>query len=68
MSADLSCSLMDAVQALNVAVVAMDNANQSLPPGLPPCSNGMETATVYFGVAEVVRQTAGRLSDLLKGM
>lgn len=42
---------MDAVQALNVAVVAMDDANQSLPPSLPPCSNGTETATVYFGVA-----------------
>lgn len=63
-SADPSCAVMEAVQALTVAATAMDDANQSLPSGLPPCSNGADAATVYFGAAEIVRETAGRLSEL----
>ena len=68
MSADLSLVLMEAVQALTVAVTAMDDANQSLPSGLPPCSNGADAAAVYFGAAEIVRETAGRLSEMWGGM
>jgi len=67
-STDLSCALMEAVQALTVAVTAMDDANQSLPSGLPPCSNGADAVAVCFGAAEIVRETAGRLSELWSRM
>ncbi len=55
---------MRAVNDLSVCTVAMDDANQSLPPGLDPCGNGMRPEAVFFGVADTMRRIAADLRDL----
>lgn len=56
--------IMRAVNDLSVCTVAMDDANQSLPPGLDPCGNGMRPEAVFFGVADTMRRIAADLRDL----
>ena len=56
--------IMRAVNDLSVCIVAMDDANQSLPPGLDPCGNGMRPEAVFFGVADTMRRIAADLRDL----
>ena len=55
--------IMRAVNDLSVCTVAMDDANQSLPPGLDPCGNGMRPEAVFFGVADTMRRIAADLRD-----
>lgn len=61
---DQADRIMRAVNELSVCTIAMDDANQSLPPGLDPCGNGMRPEAVFFGVADAMRRIAADLRDL----
>lgn len=60
---DVGDALMQAVSALRLCAVGLNDANQALPCGLDlKCSDGTGVEHVYFGAARAVE----RIADLLE--
>lgn len=62
-SFDMGYTLSCAVNKISLCMVCLNDANQSLSYVNPKCSNGVDVASVYFGINDTLEDVLRSLQE-----